>query len=176
MRSRVKSGFKPRQMPVCGEEKPNNDSTVGLPCGTFPSCREGGAQSRCWGALLPFTAHHFAPPRRTNMPLSTTQPCYPAGRGSHAVRVSNQRTVRIHELASKRLPLPRRERVGVRVKTCGVSSAANAPLSLCPARNCDAPLTGPIPARQSTSPVSACPMPQSKTSNTTPINCYATSP
>ena len=40
-----------------------------------------------------------------------------------------------HELASKRLPLPRRERAGVRVKTCGVSSAANAPLSLYPARN-----------------------------------------
>ena len=31
------------------------------------------------------------------------------------------------------------ERAGVRVKTCGVSSAANAPLSLCPASNCDAP-------------------------------------
>ena len=65
-----------------------------------------------------------------------------------------------HELASKRLPLPRRERAGVRVKTCGVSSAANSPLSLCPARNYDAPLTGPIPSRQSTSTVSACPMPQ----------------
>ncbi len=94
-----------------------------------------------------------------------------AGSGKPADRVSNQRTVRMHERASKRLPLPRRERAGVRVKPSGVSSAANAPLSLCPASNCDAPLTGPIPARQSTSPVSACPMPQSKTSNTTPINC-----
>ena len=94
-----------------------------------------------------------------------------AGRGKPADHASNQRTVRIHERASKRLPLPWRERAGVRVKTCGVSSAANSPLSLCPVRNCDAPLTGPIPARQSTSPVSACPMPQSKTSNTTPINC-----
>ena len=32
-------------------------------------------------------------------------------------------------------------------------------------------LTGPIRSRQSTSTVSACPMPQSKASNATPITC-----
>ena len=70
----------------------------------------------------------------TQLPVSLSPSPHPspAGRGGHAVRVTKDRSVRVVETAGSALPLPRRERAGVRVKTSCHQNRPHSPERLTP--------------------------------------------